>query len=71
MKTRLSPKYFVTDCKWSPKAAPKNLSIIEITESRPKVGSQPLNNIEPNNYNIDSALTESEKGGMLLNILQI
>ena len=50
------------------KSLKKNFSIIGITESRLKVNSQPLINIDLNNYNIESTPTESEKGGTLLYI---
>ena len=50
------------------KSIKKNFCIIGITESRLKVNSQPLINIDLNNYNIESTPTESEKGGTLLYI---
>ena len=48
------------------KSLQNNFSIIGITESRLKVNSQPLINIDLNNFNIKSIPTESEKGGILL-----
>ena len=50
------------------KSLKKGFSIIGITETRLKVNSQPLINIDLNNYNIESTPTESEKGGALLYI---
>ena len=48
------------------KSPKNNFSIIGTTDSRLKVNSQPLTNIELNNYNIESTPTESKKGGKLL-----
>ena len=46
----------------------KKTLVTGITESWIKVNSQPLINIDLNNYNIQSTPTESEKGGTLLYI---
>ena len=48
------------------KSLKKTFSFIRITESQLKVNLQPLINIDPNNYNIESTPTKSEKGGTLL-----
>ena len=48
------------------KSLKKSFSITGITKSRLKVNSQPLINIDLNNYNIKSTPTESEKGGTIL-----
>ena len=50
------------------KSPKNNFSIIGTTDSRLKVNSQPLTNIELNNYNIESTPTGSKKGGKLLRI---
>ena len=58
--------YLFQDLNYLLKSIKKNFSIIGVTESRLKVNSQPLINIDLSNYNIESTPTKSEKGGRLL-----
>ena len=59
----ISLPYHFQDLSDLLKSLKNNFSITAITESRLKVNSQPLINIDLNNYNIESTSTESEKEG--------
>ena len=59
----ISLPYHFQDLSDLLKSLKNSFSVTGITESRLKVNSQPLINIDLNNYNIESTSTESEKGG--------